>query len=121
MSIPLERLYQFIEQYAQQIYGDRVIIYRFFLHGEKNIDNLMQLSPMSKFDWVRSPEIRCNDQEPLMYEFYERSDPYYNNLRRDEYTVWDKALLLHSEINSIELEQGIHNGSQISSYPKNDS
>ena len=30
MSIPLDRLYQYIEKIAENIYGEAVIIYRYF-------------------------------------------------------------------------------------------
>ena len=40
MNVPLDRLYHYINNIAQEIYGDRVIIYRFFPHGSKNINNL---------------------------------------------------------------------------------
>ena len=44
MSIPLDRLYHFIDQTARKIYGEPVLIYRFWPHGSKNIDNLSQLN-----------------------------------------------------------------------------
>jgi hypothetical protein len=43
MSIPLDRLYHYIENVAQEIYNDRIIIYRFYPHGSKNINDLNNL------------------------------------------------------------------------------
>ena len=45
MSIPLDQLYHYIENVAQEIYSDRIIIYRFYPHGSKNINNLTIKNP----------------------------------------------------------------------------
>jgi hypothetical protein len=37
MSIPLERLYHYIEDVAEEIFNDRVLIYRFSPDGSKKI------------------------------------------------------------------------------------
>ena len=37
MSIPLDRLYSFIKDHGEAIFGDSVLIYRFWPHGSKNI------------------------------------------------------------------------------------
>lgn len=117
MSIPLENLYHYIEQISEHYYNGRVIIYRFYPDGEKKIDNLHQLSPMSDpYLWSISPEIFCNDQEPVNYDYYEgskiNSDDislffFKHNVIKPEFnfrgsvdTIWDKVLLLHSEVNS---------------------
>lgn len=36
MSVPLDRLYHYIENTAGEIYNDDVVIYRFYTHGFKN-------------------------------------------------------------------------------------
>ena len=116
MTIPLDRLYHYIDNIAQEIHGDCVIIYRFFPHGSKNINDLNNLRDLNS-DWYEKqiyPLIWCNDQEPLNYEFYKNNlrTPYNNewqhlvtllnieilpkNLNyRDN--IFEKALLLHSE------------------------
>jgi hypothetical protein len=43
MSIPLDNLYHYIQSVAEQIRSDRVIIYRFYPHGSKNINDLTNL------------------------------------------------------------------------------
>ena len=123
MNIPLDRLYHYIENIASEIYGDTVLIYRFFPHGSKNINDLNNLRE-SENNWVKkalSPVLWCHDQEPLDYEFYKlhgrivdedfdkilKSNgldlPAKNlNWRRN---VFKKGFLLHSEKRSQELEQ----------------
>ena len=44
MNIPLDRLYHYIRDIAKEIYGDRIIIYRFWPHGSKNINDLNNLN-----------------------------------------------------------------------------
>ena len=69
MSIPLDRLYHFIESVANEIYNNPVIIYRFFPHGSKNIQDL---TPLKHYNWAQSQQmlnIWCHDQEPLNYVF----------------------------------------------------
>lgn len=71
MTIPLDRLYHFIETVAADIYKDNVVIYRFWPHGSKNIEDLNQLhSELSWQNCVSSPLIWCHDQEPLNYQYY---------------------------------------------------
>jgi hypothetical protein len=122
MSIPLDRLYHYVEQTAQNIFGGSVIIYRFFPHGSKNIENLHQLSPYltDPVEWTSSPEIYCNDQEPLNFDAYTEgnkldTDPIEDefqargmylpryNFRGQVRTIWDHAILLHSEQRSSDL------------------
>jgi hypothetical protein len=122
MSIPLERLYNYIENIANNIHGGRVLIYRFWPHGSKNINNLTALSNCTRwFDVVQCPEIYCNDQEPLDWNFYQKSKRVNTdipleeakneglvwevlNFRRQSGSIWDKALVLHSEKNSVDVE-----------------
>jgi|LakMenEpi03Aug12_release.lakeMendotaPanAssembly.Ray.scaffolds.fasta_scaffold57899_4 hypothetical protein len=112
MSIPLDRLYQFVESVAQDILQDRVIIYRFYPYGSKNVEDM---TPLHHDDWLikqTSPSLYCNDQEPLDYD-------YYNTVRRKILhpwkrpepnflfapTIYEKVLLLHSEKQSSNVEQ----------------
>jgi hypothetical protein len=114
MSIPLDRLYQYIERTANNLHGN-VIIYRFFPHGQKNLNNLGNLYSI---DWISQniyPHIICHDQEPLNFELYcnqTRPDPW--NLLLDKYncynshfgwpTIFDQQVLLHSEQRSSQVE-----------------
>jgi hypothetical protein len=112
MSIPLDRLYHFIQSVAQDIFQDRVVIYRFYPHGSKNVENMERLE---KEEWQTiqlSPSLYCNDQEPLDYNYYNSVErkvwpptflplPHFLNNR----TVYEKVLLLHSERQSVNVEQ----------------
>ena len=112
MSIPLDRLYHFIESVAQDIFQDRVIIYRFYPHGSKNVE---AMTPLTYENWQIAqlvPSLYCNDQEPLDYQ-------YYNTVKRKgapsvfltlphflkSCTAYKKVLLLHSERQSDNVEQ----------------
>lgn len=70
MSIPLDRLYHYIESVAKDVYGD-TIIYRFWPHGSKNIEDLEQLRPNDETMTPLTPVLICNDQESLDYENYQ--------------------------------------------------
>ena len=70
MSIPLDRLYQFVESVAQDIFQDRVLIYRFYPHGSKNLKDMTILKEESWQIAQLSPSLYCNDQEPLDYDYY---------------------------------------------------
>jgi hypothetical protein len=136
MNIPLDRLYHFINNIASKIYGDRVLIYRFYPHGSKNIYNLNKLDTMDEDKWRESeiaPFVWCNDQEPLDYEFYKTHIrdfpdnqwmlflknlgvyhiPKNLNYRRN---IFKKTLLLHSEKRSLNLKKYEFNNELIPVY-----
>ena len=117
MSIPLDRLYHYIESIAEKIRGDSILIYHFYPHGSKNINHLIPLSTsISSVKWRYSPYIICNDQEPLNFDFYAQ---YEGNIRpRTTYSqelndpaimfpepknIFNNVILLHSEKNSKEV------------------
>jgi hypothetical protein len=66
MSIPLDRLYNFVDSLC----GGDIVIYRFFPYGSKKITDL---SPVKNADPVCFNFMVCNDHEPLDYHAY--SDP----------------------------------------------
>ena len=125
MSIPLDRLYHYIESVAQDVYGD-TIIYHFYPHGSKNFENLTYIRGYSWVEIFSKPQIICNDQEPLNYKFYQNT-LHYNfwpigtierrlcelfheelqdqNLRLiSMFNIYDQCLILHSEKNSVDVE-----------------
>jgi hypothetical protein len=122
MSIPLDRLYHYIENMSQRLWQGHVIIYRFYPHGSKDFKDLTFLNKeYTLIDRILSPYIYCNDQEPLDYEKYEQTthlseeaiacirskSQWYHpkmNLRDYPIDIWDKAILIHSEQRSTELE-----------------
>ena len=131
MNIPLDRLYHYIRDIAKEIYGDRIIIYRFWPHGSKNINDLNNLNEgnnesLGDNEWLKktiSPSVWCNDQEPLDYEFCRTnirswSDSSWisilkllnyfippKNLNYYANTIFEKGLLLHSEKRSNNVEK----------------
>jgi len=106
MSIPLDRLYQFVESVAQQASGERIVIYRFYPHGSKKLEDLHELHgdwPMADYDLL--PVMYCHDQEPLMWNHYHAQDPEFNLRRKSRRQQFDQCLLLHSEQRSHNLQQ----------------
>ena len=121
MSIPLDRLYHYIQDVAEQVHGDRILIYRFSPHGSKNIEDLTPMQKQYDLLNVFWPQIYCHDQEPLDYDRYQAGThtelardfqnkyqeeltifPGYN-LRVRVFNIYDKCLLLHSEQQSPEV------------------
>lgn len=125
MSIPLDNLYHYIEGIAKDVRRDNVLIYRFHPHGSKNLDDLRPLyQNQHALPWAvqnLSPQIYCYDQEPLDYERYNvgpyLKNPYTNlvskhhkdllslNLRIYYGNIYDKYILLHSELRSANVEK----------------
>jgi hypothetical protein len=121
MSVPLDRLYHYIQDVAEQVHGDRILIYRFSPHGSKNIEDLTPMQEQYDLLNVFWPQIYCYDQEPLDYDRYQAGThtelardfqnryqeeltvfPGYN-LRVRVFNIYDKCLLLHSEQQSPEV------------------
>jgi len=128
MSIPLDRLYHYIHDVAEQVRGDYVLIYRFSPHGSKNIEDLTVLFEHDGNYAIPKcriyPQIVCYDQEPLDYDFYQSSNaarghkwisdylnggnvPYAQppNLRKYMDNIYDKCILLHSEHQSTNVQK----------------
>jgi hypothetical protein len=122
MSVPLDRLYNYLKDIIEEIHNGPILIYRFYPHGSKKIEDLLPLVPITE-NWsnkVISLEIFCNDQEPLNHKLYACSvrpnikpltdlcqqnniDFVHQNFRGPVNTVWDHSLLLHSEKRSAEI------------------
>jgi len=114
MYIPLDRLYHFIESVANEIYHNPVIIYRFWPHGSKNIQDI---NPLKQYNWAQMQQmlgIWCHDQEPLATAFAKRNmkckwgdlldslDLRQPRTSLNWYTnVFKKNILLHSEKRSF--------------------
>jgi len=77
MSVPLDRLYNFLQDIASR---DDLIIYRFFPHGSKKITDLRKLVPSARVqlenwttpvkDVVNKKYVFMHDQEPLNFDLY---------------------------------------------------
>lgn len=120
MTIPLDRLYHYIENLCQDIWPESVIIYRFFPHGSKDFANLTYLhNNYQRIELMTRPYVFCHDQEPLDYnqynattnhtqaeiDFVQRVGSIKHNMRDYPIDIWDWALLIHSEKNSKEITQ----------------
>lgn len=110
-------MYHYIESVATNVYGD-VVIYHFYPHGSKKIEDLTWLHEYDVYKRAVCPEIICHDQEPLNFDEYQNSPliwaPKYQpmidclnlpgrNLRYRLGNIFDKCILLHSELNSKEV------------------
>lgn len=119
MSIPLERLYHYIESVTKKVHKDNIIIYRFYPHGSKKPNDLLTTVAFTWFDHTTNLQMFCNDQEPLHWELYaDNSNP--NNdwdkmLVKNSFqpignnfckflNIYDKQILLHSEQRSSQCE-----------------
>ena len=122
MFIPVDQLHQ----YFDDLIDHDLIIYRFWPHGSKNIENL-QPSHAYPMDQVTTlPIVICHDQEPLNYSMYsvdqiqglwdKTAGPGWpagfakfwdsRNLRSAcEVNIYDQCLLIHSEQRSTDLQQ----------------
>jgi len=112
-------LYHYIENIAENIYGEAVIIYRFFPNGSKKLEDLLELRAHSWHDITVMPGIFCNDQEPLDYEYYETyripnqaewftiltscSIDFPRKNLNTRNNIYDRSFLLHSEQRSNNL------------------
>ena len=132
MSIPLERLYHYIESTAQDIRGSRVLIYRFSPDGSKKIEDLTVLGALygaqdnvsTPYERLIIPYIYCYDQEPLDYDLYKDykqkpfPQPYINDIVENyqidiplsyfpefHLNIYDHSILVHSEKRSSNLER----------------
>lgn len=135
MSVPLDRLYNFLHDI---INFDAISIYGFLPHGSRKLEDLKKLVPTveTKKSWLNTMTTPClifHDQEILNYNFYSQSqfDNYVNihlgyfpsdnpkklvasmHLRACvdlPLMAYDQVLLCHSEKNSPELDLYEQNG-----------
>lgn len=117
MSIPIDRLYHYIDSVANKVYGD-VVISHFWPHGSKNINDLVYVRNKSWYNTSTQPWIMCHDQEPLDSEhftnYYSQLSGNYMELTK-KYQCWhtwdlkfpnifDQSILIHSEQRSKEVD-----------------
>jgi hypothetical protein len=93
MSIPLDRLYNFLDSISDH----KLIIYVFYPHGSKKIQHLTLLKnfPKSWRSQKTQPTIIFHDQEPLDYQFssYQIDQEFKNSIQSRH----DAELILKSE------------------------
>jgi hypothetical protein len=121
MSIPLERLYDYIQQTCNNIAGHKVIVSRFWPHGSKNLEDFSMYVDYSLIEQTLNSNLLCWDQEPL--DFYSCARVDYSNTRpfplflkslgihvqeikfwHRQINVYKKVMLLHSEKNSLHVD-----------------
>lgn len=111
MSVPFDRLYTFLRDVSDH----DVLIYRWNPAGSRNLEHCLPLTPRPStiLERYTAHYLVCHDQEPLKFEDW--PDPEYRQpgvdepysrlmtVLRTDWTVWDRVLLCHSELNSSEL------------------
>ena len=70
MSIPLDRLYNFLHDVCNH---HDVVIYRFFPHGSRNLSDLLPTTTVDGKFLINTRIAMCHDQEPLNYDLYSTS------------------------------------------------
>ena len=94
MSIPLNRLYHFLDSFSD----NSIVIYYFYPHGTKNWENLTLLKEYSNKVYSLAHRIICHDQEPLdFYRFKINSAIPMKFLKKCR-------ILCHSEQRSTQLD-----------------
>jgi hypothetical protein len=105
MSIPLDRLYNFLHDSSDH----DIIIYRYLPHGSKNIVDLKPLQIPTPRSSVTQIHMWCHDQEPFTAETistkFSRS---VHNLLSCRESFYNRCLLAHSEQNSAEIKKVSH-------------
>jgi hypothetical protein len=89
MSVPLDRLYNFLDDITSR---DDTLIYRFFPHGSRKISDLMQFTNKTREEVMKNfrPKFTiCNDQEPLDFEFY-ASDESADDFNQANGNIYEK-------------------------------
>lgn len=71
MTVPLDRLYHFIENLAEHVHKQPVVIYRFFPHGSKSLADWLNLRDYDFEAFLLRAKIFCADQEPLAFDHYQ--------------------------------------------------
>jgi len=124
MSIPTSNLYNFVAQALENKY----LVKHFYPWGEKGFANIIDNEEDARPDvlYKKVPVILCHDQEPLDFELYSDNNlvdelplmpkyinHHYSNKKSTNLNLrWihpthlaDKWVLLHSELNSPEVEK----------------
>ena len=73
MSVPLDRLYNHLDSLCNH----DALIYRFYPHGSKKLEDLQPLYDVSQHGWqhqLKTPGMLCHVQEPLMFDQYSEHD-----------------------------------------------
>lgn len=139
MNIPLDRLYHFVQNTACIIHKDNIVLYRFFPHGSKYVEDLHALVPDGPWtNRLITRQIWCHDQEPLNYAdyYYHQKKVQLNATNPDQWTqclrsidftivcpnlnymrnIFGSNILLHSEQRSKYVERYLTDGELMPVY-----
>ena len=93
MSVPLDRLYNFLYDIANR---SDLLIYQFFPHGSRKLEDLKDLFTIKPgHSWIKGMTTPCmimHDQEPLMYHLYTKKD-FKEYLEQNRHKLLPKALI----------------------------
>lgn len=93
MSVPLDRLYNFLYDITNR---DDLLIYQFYPHGSRKLEDLNDLFTIrgsrSWGELMIRPCMIMHDQEPLMYHLYTKKD-FKNYLEHNRHKLYPKALI----------------------------
>jgi hypothetical protein len=114
MSVPFDRLYTFLRDVSNH---DDILIYRWHPAGSRKLEDCAPLvpRPASMLERYTARYLVCHDQEPLKFSDWPQpqllqpnvAEPYscLMTVLRTDWTVWDRVMLCHSELNSAELKK----------------
>jgi len=78
MSIPLDQIYNYINNINNEMYNDCILIYRWYPHGSKKIQDFAGLynwyHSLDYFTGIQYATMIIHDQEPLNYNQYQSND-----------------------------------------------
>lgn len=117
MSIPLDRLYNFL----QDICNQDVLIYRYFPHGSKNIQDckvVLDSVDITKVDRFNKMYVFCHDQELLNSKDFPKVQNIAADIPMNAYRLlamntlnkYDCVIVVHSELNSPDVTWFDENG-----------
>lgn len=90
MNIPLDRLYS----YLGSLTNDNMIIYHWYPHGSKNLDDLThwhnKKPEISWLEYMTHPSLIFHDQEPLNYHLYS-VDQFEQRISDRGNIIWSKS------------------------------
>jgi hypothetical protein len=117
MSVPLDRLYNFL----QDICNHDVLIYRYIPHGSKKMQDcklLVDTSEMTKVDRFNKMYVFCHDQELLNSKDFPKVPSGITDIPLNAYRLlsantmnkYDRIIVVHSELNSPDVKWFEENG-----------
>jgi hypothetical protein len=136
MFVPLGNLYEFV----QGLLHKPAVCYLFYPHGTRKIKNLRPMCPPHHDLHRVVPNIICHDQEPLDWHYYSDSSPHTQHFLQELQqwvlqrhgiqdfcvpreqnldnvfllyngtSIFDRSVILHSEVNSDDLDRYLDHG-----------